>query len=94
MNEVAGFYDDLAPDYHRIFPDWAASVHRQGTALDAVIRAELGQGAPIDDAVRRAWAEAGRRGVSPALAVADMRALPFAAGVSTRSSARTTPWRT
>ena len=30
--------------------------------------------------MRRAWAEAGRGGLSPALAVADMRALPSAGG--------------
>ncbi|MEV0218482.1 class I SAM-dependent methyltransferase [Streptomyces sp. NPDC050704] len=36
---VAGFYDRLAPDYHLIFPDWDASMARQGAALNAVIRA-------------------------------------------------------
>jgi len=35
---VAGFYDRLAPDYHLIFPDWDASMARQGRALDALIR--------------------------------------------------------
>lgn len=39
------FYDALAPFYHLIFPDWDASVGWQGEALDAVIRAELGEGA-------------------------------------------------
>jgi SAM-dependent methyltransferase len=34
------FYDALAPFYHLIFPDWDATVARQGAALDAVIRAE------------------------------------------------------
>ncbi|MFI6283122.1 class I SAM-dependent methyltransferase [Streptomyces sp. NPDC050988] len=35
---VAVFYDRLAPDYHLIFPDWDASMARQGRALDALIR--------------------------------------------------------
>ena len=35
----------LAPFYHLIYPDWEASVAWQGEALDAVIRAELGDGA-------------------------------------------------
>ena len=39
---MAGFYDQLALDYHRIYPDWDASMARQGQALDAVIHAELG----------------------------------------------------
>ncbi|HEX2211231.1 MAG TPA: class I SAM-dependent methyltransferase [Longimicrobium sp.] len=38
------FYDALAPFYHLIFPDWDASIARQAAALDAVIRAELGDG--------------------------------------------------
>jgi cyclopropane fatty-acyl-phospholipid synthase-like methyltransferase len=36
------FYDALAPFYHLIYPDWHASSARQAAALDAVIRAELG----------------------------------------------------
>ncbi|WP_406444403.1 hypothetical protein OHB14_36300 [Streptomyces sp. NBC_01613] len=28
------FYDDLAPDYHLIFPDWDASMRRQAAAQD------------------------------------------------------------
>ena len=39
---MAGFYDQLALDYHRIYPDWDASMARQGQALDAVIHAQLG----------------------------------------------------
>ena len=35
---MAGFYDRLAPGYHLIFPDWDASMARQGRALDALIR--------------------------------------------------------
>jgi glycine/sarcosine N-methyltransferase len=41
-SSVADFYDQLALDYHRIYPDWDASMARQGRALDAVIHAELG----------------------------------------------------
>ena len=37
------FYDDLADDYHLIYPDWDASIERQGAALDAVIRGLLGE---------------------------------------------------
>ena len=37
------FYDDLADDYHLIYPDWDASVERQGAALDGVIRGCLGE---------------------------------------------------
>jgi SAM-dependent methyltransferase len=35
---VAEFYDDLAPFYHLIYPDWEASITRQAVALDAVVR--------------------------------------------------------
>jgi SAM-dependent methyltransferase len=45
MPSTQDFYDDLAPFYHLIYPDWEASVARQGAALDAVIRAELAAGA-------------------------------------------------
>ncbi|MFC9845196.1 class I SAM-dependent methyltransferase [Streptomyces sp. NPDC060223] len=41
---VAGFYDQLAADYHLTYADWDASLARQGRALDAMIRAELGAG--------------------------------------------------
>ncbi|WTO33162.1 class I SAM-dependent methyltransferase [Streptomyces achromogenes] len=34
---VARFYDELADDYHLIYPDWDASIRRQGDALDALI---------------------------------------------------------
>ncbi|MEV5173718.1 class I SAM-dependent methyltransferase [Streptomyces flaveolus] len=34
---VAHFYDELADDYHLIYSDWDASIHRQGDALDALI---------------------------------------------------------
>jgi glycine/sarcosine N-methyltransferase len=39
---VQAFYDDLAATYDQIYPDWAASVARQGTALDALLTRELG----------------------------------------------------
>ncbi|MEU6771528.1 class I SAM-dependent methyltransferase [Streptomyces sp. NPDC046759] len=32
---TARFYDELADDYHLIYPDWTVSVRRQGAALDA-----------------------------------------------------------
>jgi SAM-dependent methyltransferase len=38
------FYDDLAADYHRIFPDWDASMARQAAVLDDLIRHGLGAG--------------------------------------------------
>ncbi|MFI1533438.1 class I SAM-dependent methyltransferase [Streptomyces anandii] len=34
---VARFYDELADDYHLIYPDWDTSIRRQGNALDALI---------------------------------------------------------
>ena len=36
------FYDELAPFYHLIFPDWEASIERQATILDNVIRRQWG----------------------------------------------------
>lgn len=33
------FYDDLAPLYHLLFPDWDASIRRQGEQLDALVQA-------------------------------------------------------
>lgn len=41
---VEGFYDELAPLYHLIFPDWDASIRRQARALDSVIRERWGDG--------------------------------------------------
>lgn len=38
MFDVKGFYDDLASDYHLMFEDWKASVHRQGVTLDRFIK--------------------------------------------------------
>jgi SAM-dependent methyltransferase len=37
---VAHFYDQLADDYHLVYADWDASVHRQGDALHALIGRE------------------------------------------------------
>lgn len=39
---TSAFYDTLSSYYHLIFPDWQASVERQGRALDAIIRSEGG----------------------------------------------------
>jgi hypothetical protein len=36
----AGFYDRLAPFYHLFFPDWDASIQRQGEQLGALIEAQ------------------------------------------------------
>ncbi|WP_328871648.1 class I SAM-dependent methyltransferase [Streptomyces sp. NBC_00287] len=41
---VRAFYDDLAADYHLIFPDWDASVARQGAVLDELLTHRLGSG--------------------------------------------------
>jgi SAM-dependent methyltransferase len=38
------FYDELAPFYHLIFPDWEASIQRQAAALDGIIREHWGEG--------------------------------------------------
>lgn len=41
---AAGFYDAMAEHYHLIFDDWDAAMGRQGAALDAVLREEMGAG--------------------------------------------------
>ncbi|QMU72302.1 class I SAM-dependent methyltransferase [Streptacidiphilus sp. P02-A3a] len=38
------FYDDLADEYHLLYPDWQAGVERQGAALDRLIHDRLGPG--------------------------------------------------
>lgn len=43
-SSVRRFYDELAADYHLIFPDWDASMARQAAALDALVRSRLGAG--------------------------------------------------
>jgi SAM-dependent methyltransferase len=40
---VESFYDQLAPFYHLIFPDWDASIRRQAAALDTLIREHWGE---------------------------------------------------
>jgi glycine/sarcosine N-methyltransferase len=40
----AGFYDDLAATYDRLYPDWAAAVRTQGSALHRLLVEELGEG--------------------------------------------------
>jgi hypothetical protein len=35
---TAEFYDQLAPFYHLISPDWEASITSQAAALDSLIR--------------------------------------------------------
>jgi ubiquinone/menaquinone biosynthesis C-methylase UbiE len=42
MTDTAGFYDDLAGTYDRIFSDWHHSVLAQGRTLDTLVRHELG----------------------------------------------------
>jgi hypothetical protein len=32
-----GFYDQLAPYYHLLYPDWQASIYRQAAGLGAVL---------------------------------------------------------
>jgi len=39
--DAASFYDELAPFYHLLYPDWPAAISRQGDALAALLR-ELG----------------------------------------------------
>lgn len=85
MPSVRDFYDGLAADYHRIFPDWDASMARQAEALDGLVRSRLGSGPhrDLDCSCPIAASRAGREGASHGLplvtAAADMRALPFRA---------------
>lgn len=45
------FYDTLSPFYHLIYPDWNASIERQGRALDSIIQSEgLSRGCMVLDA--------------------------------------------
>ena len=39
---VDAFYDQLAPFYHLIFPDWEASIQRQSAALEGILRERWG----------------------------------------------------
>lgn len=36
------FYDELAPFYHLVYPDWEASIRQQAAALDGIIRERWG----------------------------------------------------
>lgn len=49
----AAFYDDLAPTYHRLYPDWDVAVREQAEVLDRALRERLGNGphAVLDCAV-------------------------------------------
>ena len=40
---VKSFYDQLAANYHLIFEDWEASIHRQAAVLGAILERECGQ---------------------------------------------------
>jgi glycine/sarcosine N-methyltransferase len=51
---VQAFYDDLAATYDQIYPDWAASVARQGAALDALLTRELATAVDVAAADLRA----------------------------------------
>jgi SAM-dependent methyltransferase len=42
MTSPSSFYDALSSCYHLIYPDWEASMTRQGRALDSIIRSEGG----------------------------------------------------
>jgi glycine/sarcosine N-methyltransferase len=41
MNGPQSFYDDLASDYHLIYPDWEKSIQRQAAALDRILRSRI-----------------------------------------------------
>src|SRR5262245_4778418 len=46
---VQDFYDDLADDYHLIYPDWKATIEWQGEILDRLIQSQIGsQGSLLD----------------------------------------------
>jgi SAM-dependent methyltransferase len=42
MRETADFYSALAPDFHLVYPDWEASIERQASDLDTLIREQWG----------------------------------------------------
>lgn len=44
---VKSFYDQLASNYHLIFEDWEASIHRQAAVLGAVLEREYGPAASV-----------------------------------------------
>lgn len=42
MDDTRLFYDDLARDYHLVYPDWEVEVDQQARVLDRVLRARCG----------------------------------------------------
>jgi len=42
--EARRFYDDIASLYHLIYANWLASIERQATVLDSILRESLGAG--------------------------------------------------
>ena len=42
MRETADFYSALAPVFHLVYPDWEASIERQASDLDTLIREQWG----------------------------------------------------
>lgn len=42
--ETSRFYNEIADVYHLIYPEWEKSISRQATALDSIIRDQLGSG--------------------------------------------------
>lgn len=42
MHETADFYSALAPVFHLVYPDWEASIERQASGLDTLIREQWG----------------------------------------------------
>jgi SAM-dependent methyltransferase len=47
LGDVRAFYDGLTPLYHLIYPDWDASVARQGAVLASLIDEHWGTGARV-----------------------------------------------
>ena len=48
--DPAGFYDELAPYFHLIHPDWEKSVARQGEQLDTLIQEVVPGARTVHDA--------------------------------------------
>ena len=43
MNDTKEFYAGLTPIYHLIYPDWEASMQRQASMLDSIMRESWGK---------------------------------------------------
>jgi hypothetical protein len=43
FGSIQAFHDDLADAYHLVYSDWAASVRRQGSVLNALLVREIGR---------------------------------------------------